>query len=65
MSEPRRVSLEILDLSGRIVAQSEGQLYGAGQHSIEWDPGNAASGLYFYRLKIRGQVATKKLLLIR
>jgi hypothetical protein len=37
----------------------------AGEHRVRWNAQQAATGVYFCRLKAGTQVATKKLLLLK
>jgi len=41
----------------------------AGEYRVEWNPGNIASGMYFYQLQIESAVGgysiTKKLLYLK
>ncbi len=67
------VNLTLYNLSGQEVAQAfDGNLL-AGNHEIQWNAGNLASGVYFYRLNISTTpndadskyAVTKKLLLVK
>jgi hypothetical protein len=59
------VSLEIYNSLGqRVVVLADGS-YGAGQHTVEWDAGSVASGVYFYRLITEAGTFTKKMLLLK
>ena len=42
----------------------DGQLE-AGEHVVQWDGSNAASGVYFYRLQTDDFVDAKKMLLLK
>jgi hypothetical protein len=37
----------------------------AGEHTVEWNASNLASGFYFYRLQTKNFSETKKLLLLK
>jgi formate-dependent nitrite reductase cytochrome c552 subunit len=65
-----RVQLHVLDILGRTVATLVDEVLPAGRHTAVWngrtsDGRLTASGLYFYRLKTEGYVATKKMLLLK
>lgn len=66
-----RVTLLIYDLQGRVVRRLLGdELLPAGVHEMRWDGRDdggreVASGVYLYRLRSDGFVATKKMALIR
>jgi len=56
-----RVILGIYDVHGRLVASLLDETRAAGQHTVTWDPGPSAAGLYFCRLSAGGKTATCKL----
>lgn len=57
--------LKVFDLSGREVATLvQGKLV-AGEHQVHFDASTLAAGVYVYRLEAAGQVATRKLLLVK
>jgi hypothetical protein len=66
-----RVRMAVTDLLGQEVALLADADMPAGQHSVRWDAGPAAAGVYFATLMVRphagGQpfTATRKLLLLR
>jgi hypothetical protein len=64
------VSLEIYDLAGRRVAVLHDGALPAGPHQIDWsgsraDGGHAASGVYFYQLRMGDVVAGRRMLCLR
>jgi hypothetical protein len=59
------VSLRVYDiLGGEVATLVDGPLQ-AGEHTAVWDARNAASGVYFYRLRAGQFAETKKMLLVR
>ena len=64
---PQRASVEIkvLDVLGREVGTLVNEEKPSGVYSLQWNADGAASGVYFYRLKVGGFVETKKMLLLR
>ncbi len=59
------VSLRVYNSLGQEVAVlHEGRL-AAGQHSVEWQAGELASGVYFYRLSTEGTDLTRKMVLLK
>ena len=62
-SAPTR--LEIFDLSGRLVERLVDETLAGGVYSTVWQAEGLASGLYFVRLEIPGQVAYGKIMLIK
>ncbi len=71
LSSQADVSLDIYDLLGRKVSTLLNTTLPAGNHAVEWQPAQLASGVYFYRLELRSKgsrdhiVQTRKLLLLR
>jgi len=64
------VTLGIYNLKGQKVKTLINETLAAGEHSVVWDGRDennksVSSGVYFYRLKTRQQVITKKMLLIK
>ncbi len=67
-----RVRLGVYNLLGEQVEELVNTEQSAGHHQIEWQPMNAASGLYFYRLEAAALdnsrqrfVETRKMILLR
>ena len=60
-----RVELTVFDVAGRVVASLIDKVYAAGEHRIEWDARNMASGVYFYRMKAGDVLQTKRMKLIK
>ena len=60
-----RVELTVFDVTGRAVALLTDKVYAAGEYRIEWDAGNMASGVYFYRMKAGDVIQTKRMMLIK
>jgi len=65
LSEPARVTLRVFDLAGREVTTLVQTQQAAGTHAAAFDGSALASGLYLYRLEVRGQVVSRKMLLMR
>ena len=65
-----QVRLTVFNLAGQEVATLAAGFRPAGSYTVQWDGRTAAgaalaSGVYFYRLRVGDQVATRKLLLLR
>ncbi len=63
------ISVQVIDVSGRLVKTLANGSYNAGGHVLEWDGTNelgerAAAGTYFYRLDKDGQELTRKAILL-
>lgn len=70
LAKATQVSLEILDVQGRIVSKLVDGLQPAGQHSIQWSgedsEGRAVpGGIYFQRFRAGGVEQSEKLVVIR
>jgi hypothetical protein len=64
------VSLEILDVTGRVIRNLAGGRMDSGLHRVSWDGTNAdqaavASGVYFYRLKTDAGTQTRRMILLK
>jgi hypothetical protein len=64
------VELGVFDAAGRRVKTLAAGALGAGPHQLEWDGHDAGgravgSGVYFYRLKTRDEVITRKMTLLK
>lgn len=60
-----QVLLQVFDVLGREVATLVNEVKEPGRYSVQWDGGNAASGMYYYRLDAGTFTATKKMLLLK
>jgi len=66
LRQAAEISLTIYDITGREVATLlNRQKMSAGRHQLEWNAGEASSGIYFYRLNVNGQQMTRKMTLIK
>jgi hypothetical protein len=61
----RRVTAEVIDLSGRRVRLLQDGVLSAGVHVLSWDGRDAPPGLYFVRVSDGVRVASRKVLLTR
>jgi hypothetical protein len=57
-------TLTIINVTGQVVAEFNGSAE-AGIHSVVWEAGDNASGVYFYRLATDFKVETKKMVLLK
>jgi N-acetylneuraminic acid mutarotase len=60
-----RVSLKVYNLLGKEAVTLANGVFAAGKHQVQWHAGDAASGVYFYRLKAGAYSATKRLILVK
>lgn len=59
------VSIEIFNSLGEKVETIAADKFSAGKYKLSWDAGKLAGGIYFYRLKTKTAVETKKLILLK
>ena len=65
LPENNFVTIEIFDILGsKITTLVNGEME-AGYHSVTWNAGNLASGVYFYKIQSGSFVSTKKLMLLK
>lgn len=58
-------TLKVYDIMGREVTELISSELNAGSHSVTFNGENLASGIYYYRLESLGNVAVKKMLMIK
>jgi ligand-binding sensor domain-containing protein len=59
------VTLKVFDITGREIMQLINEYKQAGYYSVNFNGGNFASGVYFYRLQAGDFTAVKKMLMIK
>jgi hypothetical protein len=59
------VTLIIYDILGRKVTTLVNEPQQPGSYEIKWDASNVSSGIYFYQLKTKDYVDTKKMILLK
>ncbi len=60
-----KVELAVYDVLGRKVSTLVNEVEGPGAYTVEFDATDLASGVYFYQLKARDFVQTRKLLVLK
>jgi len=65
LNKNQHVKLQVFNILGKEIELLADQIQNAGYYKISWNPGKAASGVYFYRLITATEVITKKMLFIR
>ena len=65
LAAPADVRLDVFDVLGRHVARLNDGPMSAGSHEVRWDATGAAAGMYFYRLRVDGEVQTRKMVLLK
>jgi hypothetical protein len=64
-SIPHHVSLNIYDLTGKLVETLVEEKKEMGVYEVEWEGKNLTSGIYFYRLKSGNVNLTRKMVLLK
>jgi hypothetical protein len=59
------VSLKVYNLLGETITELAGKEFFAGAHSITFDASHLASGLFFYTLKTKDFLQTKKMSILK
>ncbi|MBQ34520.1 MAG: hypothetical protein CMG32_06795, partial [Candidatus Marinimicrobia bacterium] len=59
------VSLQLYDIKGQLVETLINEVLPAGNHSIQWNPQNLASGLYIVQLKTGQKIFKQKITFIK
>jgi len=65
LEKESNVELCVYDITGAKVATLANGNMSVGQHSINWDANEVASGVYYYSLKTNGEESTKKMTLLK
>ena len=65
LTKKQQVNLQIFNILGQEISKLVNEVQNSGTYKINWNPGKAASGVYFYRLTTPSRVIAKKMLLIR
>jgi hypothetical protein len=65
LKEPGYVEVSVFDLNGRSVAVLVRKIMSKGRHSVSFDGHELPSGLYFYRVSLRGSAEIRKMMLIK
>jgi len=65
LAEAGNVSLNVYDITGRLVTTLVDGQMDAGSHAVAWDASNVSSGVYFYKLTAGAYTATKSMNLLK
>ncbi|TSA24931.1 T9SS C-terminal target domain-containing protein [bacterium] len=70
LDKPANVRLVVYDVAGRLINTLLSQVQNEGRYSVQWNASDnrgtkLASGMYFARLQVDGQVAIKKMILTK
>ena len=59
------VSIKVYDLSGRVVADLLSKVVPGGNHIVNWDASDQASGVYFVKMIANGSTDSQKVMLLK
>jgi flagellar hook assembly protein FlgD len=59
------VSLQVYDITGKLVATLMDEQLGTGQHTVKWNGTRFSSGVYFLKLEAGSFSQVEKLMLIK
>jgi plastocyanin len=65
LSQPSHVNIEIYNLLGQKVDDLLEAQQAAGEHQIAWNASSQASGVFFYRVNVDGQVKMGRMTLLK
>jgi hypothetical protein len=65
ISEAGRVVLKIFDIMGREVKTLVDEDKTAGEYNVKFNAGNFASGVYYYQVRTKNNIATRKMMLLK
>ncbi len=65
LADASNVSISILDINGRVITTLVNEKQPQGRHTVEWNAGNQATGVYFYQIKTDNALITRKLELVK
>jgi flagellar hook assembly protein FlgD len=66
VSSPSQVTtVQIVDISGRLVETLLNKTLSVGEHTLQWYAGNQPSGVYFIRLKFGSLTKTHKIVFMK
>ncbi len=65
LPETRQVTVRVYDSVGRLVTQLANGVYSAGNHTLTWQPGSSASGVYFLQVNAGSEQAMRKMVLVK
>ena len=59
------VNVDVYSVTGRLVASLISADMSAGYHSVNWDAGNIASGVYIVKVVAGSNIASQKVMLLK
>jgi hypothetical protein len=65
LPEAGSVSIQVYDVTGRLVATLVDGMVNAGRHQVRFDAGSLSSGVYIVRMQTSGFLQTQKMILLK
>ena len=65
LSRAQRVSLQVFDMSGRLISTIADHAFKKGENQIEWNAGEISDGIYFIRMVAGEVVQTEKTMIAK
>ncbi|MCZ6775784.1 MAG: T9SS type A sorting domain-containing protein, partial [Ignavibacteria bacterium] len=65
LPDREHVRVAVMDILGQEIAVLTDGIQEAGEHIVQWDAREMASGVYFYKLNAGRKSITRKMLLVR
>ena len=65
LPKDQNVKLNIFNMNGQLVNTLINEKRSAGKHTIHWNAGNSASGVYLYQLQVGDRSFTHKMILLK
>ena len=60
LAQPSQVTIQVLDVQGRVVDDLGTQTFAAGEHELQWTPSHRRAGVFFIRARLNGTVLTTR-----
>ena len=65
LTEDGFVTINVYNVAGQLVSNLVSTNMNAGYHTVSWDAGNVASGLYIVRVVTDSNIASQKVMLLK
>ncbi len=65
LADAANVSVTIIDINGKVITSLINEKQPQGRHTVEWNAGSQATGVYFYQIKTDNALITRKLELVK
>ena len=65
LEQTEKVSINVFEMSGRLVKSLSDKVFEKGEHRINWNAENITAGIYFVKMQTAGFSETKKLVVVK